>query len=291
MSNQRPELARPALSALIAAFMAAKEAEAGVRTRRIYARDLTALDACFQGALADELDAAALGEFLDGLARQDGEAYGPGSLGRIRASLAVFFKWASDQRLLAHNPMAGVTPLRRPIRLHGAVSPETANTLLARATEPRERALVALALACRLRIGQVLGLDAADLLLDGRVLRVPGAPTRLIYVPPFAREALRAYLADRPQGLVPLFHSTRGRLSYPHAVVLLHQLTDGLMAEDGAPVAFLHLRQLALARADALPELPACEDGSHLRADVLEAFLLRTLGAERAWDDLTARCP
>lgn len=110
----------------------------------------------------------------------------------------------------------------------GVLDQDDVASLMDAATQPRERALVALAYGAGLRPTELVSLRAADLDLERRVLHVSGDPrnARDCPLPPFAVAAIRSL--GRPAG--PWLFPSRSRPAEPiteaTAQKIFHQLLE-----------------------------------------------------------------
>ncbi|HET7476579.1 MAG TPA: tyrosine-type recombinase/integrase [Dermatophilaceae bacterium] len=190
--------ARPALDA-----MAAGEREAAVLAA--YER----LDVAALGL--DDLDQA-LAEFRTRpdprFARHPERApqeRSPATVARRTAALRSFFAWCYRTERIAADPAALLRPPKKRKRMPRAIDGATAGRALAEAGEAstwpeRDLVIMALALACGLRLDEIARLRVADLEGQppvGLVVRGKGDKERRLGVPPVVQEALAAYLPTR----------------------------------------------------------------------------------------------
>lgn len=92
--------------------------------------------------------------------------------------------------------------VREPQRLPRPVEEEALKRFFAVIVDKRDRAMFLLMLRCGLRIGEVAGLQMADLFLSEDyprlVVRGKGSRERGVYLSPGAKAGLQDYLAERP---------------------------------------------------------------------------------------------
>ena len=152
----------------------------------------------------------------------------PASLGRKLASLRTLFRYLVREGLCAEDPTLGLPTPRAPrglprplpvddceVLMEGGAASESddARRVL---RESRDRALVETLYGAGLRVGELVSLDARDVDLHRREIRVmgKGGRERVVPLPAEAHRALDDYLARRRRpGLLaePLFTSLRSR--------------------------------------------------------------------------------
>ncbi len=170
-----------------------------------------------------DLSDAALMDFRAWLSRQAGVGVGAASRARQLSGVRNFFRWLDRQ---GHMHNAAVSLVRTPRKAKPLPRPLTVQD--ARATMDcaadvavehwqglRDRALFMLLYGCGLRISEALALDVRDLPPADGTLRVEGKGRKQRDVPmlPVVLQALRDYLAARPQPATPdspLFLGSRG---------------------------------------------------------------------------------
>ena len=215
-------------------------------TRKSYREDLLQLEEFLRSAgCRGPADATSviLRRFAAGL---HAAGYAPATVARKLASMRSFFAYGQREGWLKANP---AKPLRTPKRartLPKFLTGEEIGRLLA-APQPaapgglRDRAILELMYSAGVRVSELVGLDDADLDLDGGTVRVrgKGRRERLGIVGSHARAALGDWLTARPRpprgtaagGRRPLFtNKLGGRLSVRGVARLLekHLATAGL---------------------------------------------------------------
>lgn len=134
---------------------------------------------------------------------------GPATLARKTAAVRSFFRFLVRRRGLRRDPAAGLRRPKLPRELPTMLSIEEAQRVVeAPAAEPgrpealgrRDRAILELLYGTGMRVAELAGLRLDDLDLDRREARVVGKGLKERRVPfgPPAEEALRAWLAERP---------------------------------------------------------------------------------------------
>jgi integrase/recombinase XerC len=114
--------------------------------------------------------------------------------------LSVFFGFLMDLGELESNPARRI-PLPNPAsRIPNAISEEDAQKLVGAAESPFERAMLLLMLTAGLRRSEVGAIRLEDVNLENQALLVrgKGAKQRMVPLMPQTAEAIRNYLADRP---------------------------------------------------------------------------------------------
>jgi len=128
--------------------------------------------------------------------------------------LSVFFGFLMDLGELGSNPARRI-PLPKPAgRIPNAISEEDAQRLIGAAESPFERAMLLLMLTTGLRRSEVGAIRLEDANLEGGLLLVrgKGAKQRMVPLMPQTAEAIRNYLATRPESDQPyLFLSPQGQ--------------------------------------------------------------------------------
>jgi integrase/recombinase XerD len=236
---------------LVLDFLAYLEFERGLsrNTLDAYRTDLLQF-----GRFLDERDLSALGagpgdvsDFLESLARGDGEARPPASpatIHRKSACLRSFYRHLRRDGLLDSDPTATLSTPRRSRKLPQVLTRGEIEKLLSqpRGTEPaalRDRALLELMYACGLRASEAIGLELMDVDVEEGVLRArgKGSKERVVPIGQAALKALRTYLERGRPALVKgapephLFVNFRGgQLTRQglYKIVRRHALTAGL---------------------------------------------------------------
>lgn len=208
------------------------------------------------GKLPTPLDVAALAPadiraFL-AARRKDGLALA--SVARALAAVRSFFHFAARQGLFDNSAIKAVRGPKLRAALPRPLSRDQALKVLgesaARSEEPwvaaRDLAVLTLIYATGLRIGEALGLSAAD--LDGAealTIKGKGGKERLVPILPVVREAVARYKALAPFAFergTPLFRGVRGGPLKPRLVQLsMQRLRASLgLADNATPHALRH---------------------------------------------------
>jgi integrase/recombinase XerD len=236
---------------LVLDFLAYLEFERGLsrNTLDAYRTDLLQF-----GRFLDERELSALeakpsdvSDFLEALARGDGDARPPASpatIHRKSACLRSFYRHLRRDGLLDTDPTATLSTPRRSRKLPQVLTRGDIEKLLSqpRGTEPaalRDRALLELMYACGLRASEAIGLELMDVDIEEGVLRArgKGSKERVVPIGQAARGALRTYLERGRPALVKgapeahLFVNFRGgQLTRQglYKIVRRHAVTAGL---------------------------------------------------------------
>jgi integrase/recombinase XerC len=211
----------------VAAFLRHLERErnASPATLRAYGHDLAQFAAYLERELGHEprpaeVDHILIRGFLGELHRRELRKV---STARKLAALRSFFRWLCREGVLEASPARLLLAPRRERRIPSVLDEAEAAALLdapgASLAAVRARAILELLYAAGIRCAELVGLDTADLDLDGRSVRVlgKGRKERIVLFGGRAQQALGEWLARR-KGLVPrddaLFLNARGgRLS------------------------------------------------------------------------------
>ncbi|GAB3439542.1 tyrosine recombinase XerC [Insolitispirillum peregrinum] len=227
----------PDLEALIGDWRAwlAAEKRSSKHTLDAYSRDLAAFLRFLTDHLGErptlarmaDLEAA---DFRAYLAVRTQEGLSRTSLARAMSTLRGFFKWA-DRAGTLHNPAITTVRTPRPPRhVPRPLAEDEAVEALSAAAEiqdepwmaARDVALFALLYGCGLRLGEALELNVANQPLgDTMVITGKGNKQRLLPVLPLVRDAIAAYLDQRPFPPLPespLFIGARGKRLNPGVV-------------------------------------------------------------------------
>lgn len=155
---------------------------------------------------------------------------GPRSIQRRLSTLRSFFNYLIRERQLKHNPALDVRAPKVPKRLPVTLDADQMARLLEfRADaelDKRDKAVMELFYSSGLRLAELVGLNAGDLNLADRTVRVlgKGHKTRIIPVGRHAINALQDWLQER--GTIPsqdsdaIFVSRQGRRLTPRAIQL-----------------------------------------------------------------------
>ena len=129
----------------------------------------------------------------------------PATVARRTAALRSFFAWCYRTQRIGADPAALLHPPKKRKRMPRAIDQPTALRALAAAGETsswpeRDQVIVALALACGLRLDEIARLRTDD--LDGEppravIVRGKGDKERRLGLPPVVQEALAVYLPTR----------------------------------------------------------------------------------------------
>ena len=247
---------------LVLDFLAYLEFERGLsrNTLDAYRTDLLQF-----GRFLDERDVSALeaqpsdiADFLEALARGDGDGRSPASpatIHRKSACLRSFYRHLRRDGLLEGDPTATLSTPRRARKLPQVLTRGEVEKLLSqpRGTEPsalRDRALLELMYACGLRASEAIGLELMDVDVQEGVLRArgKGSKERIVPIGQAALKALRIYLERGRPALVKgapeahLFVNFRGgQLTRQglYKIVRRHAVTAGL-ADQMSPHTLRH---------------------------------------------------
>ena len=133
------------------------------------------------------------------------EERAPATVARRTAAVRSFFAWCYRTERIPSDPAALLRPPKKRGRMPRGIDEATALKALATATAgsawpERDHLIVALALACGLRLGEVARLRLADLEGDpprAIIVRGKGDKERRLGLPPVVEEALSRYLPTR----------------------------------------------------------------------------------------------
>jgi integrase/recombinase XerC len=221
----------------LAAFLAhlGSERRMSRHTVAAYRRDLEALAAyCRRRRLPSwtQIDHQTVRAFA---AAEHAAGLAPRSIQRRLSALRTFFGFLGRETQSDRNPAQGVSAPKPKKRLPETLDADQMGRLLGfRADDSistRDKAIMELFYSSGLRLGELVGLDVAELDLKDRTVRVlgKGGKTRIVPVGSFAIEALRRWLAQRAQLLErakqgtaqnALFVGPRGRRLAVRAVQL-----------------------------------------------------------------------
>src|SRR3954467_15776970 len=177
---------------LVLDFLAYLEFERGLsrNTLEAYRSDLLQYGAHLAGRDPLTVTHSALAEFVDVLARGDGEKppAAPATLQRKVACLRSFHRHLRRQGMITDDPTANLRAPRQSRRLPHVLTRDQVAKLLEqpRGTQPpalRDRALLELMYACGLRASEAIDLEMGDLDLDAGVLRTRGKGSKERLVP------------------------------------------------------------------------------------------------------------
>mgnify|MGYP002335996324 CR=1 FL=1 len=133
------------------------------------------------------------------------EERAPATVARRTAAIRTFFGWCYTTDRIPADPSAKLEAPRRRKRMPKALTEEMATSALDQSGQgsrwpERDELIVALALACGLRLEEIATLRLDQLLGDppeALVVRGKGDKERRLGVPPVVQEALRSYLPTR----------------------------------------------------------------------------------------------
>ena len=135
---------------------------------------------------------------------------------RKLAAVRTFLRYLRREGLMDGDPGALVATPKREVRIPAHLSEEEVTSLIAAPAEDspfgrRDRAILELFYASGLRLSELVGLDAEDVNLSARMVRVlgKGGKQRIVPFNMNTAKALRAYLGDRAQ----LLRAGAGRAS------------------------------------------------------------------------------
>ncbi len=129
----------------------------------------------------------------------------PATVARRTSAIRSFFAWAYKTQRIPNDPAALLSPPKRRKRVPRALEQSLAGGALSSASThsqwpERDALILALALACGLRLAEIAGLRIDDLQGDppvAMVVRGKGDKERRLGVPPVVADALRAYFPTR----------------------------------------------------------------------------------------------
>jgi integrase/recombinase XerC len=230
-----------------------------------YRRDLAELERLIAAsAQAPALDALSHYHIRKFASQLHAQGLHPRSIARRLSAWRGFFNWLSEQAPLASNPVDGVRPPKRGKPLPKALSADHAVQLVSQPRPGRDalapdqlcnRAMFELLYSSGLRVSELVSLDAAYAQEDGYLsagwidyaagevtVTGKGSKKRTVPVGAAALDALRAWLAARPQLLRPdagdarhaLFLSVRGKRMSPRMVqhrIKAHALALGIPSD------------------------------------------------------------
>ncbi len=198
---------------LLADFLThlAKERDVSPHTVAAYERDLGELQEFLGGHYGDpawqwgKVDRLALRSWMAHLARR---GLAKRSIARALSAVRTFYRFLQASDLVAANPARAVGSPKTEKYLPGYLDRRQVDTLLhalqTRAQEGKHRDIMALAMiellySCGLRLGELRGINRADLdLLAGQVkVRGKGRKERILPVGSLAQQALRTYERSR----------------------------------------------------------------------------------------------
>jgi integrase/recombinase XerC len=197
----------PDVASLFARFLGDHDLTAN--TRRAFSQDVRKFASWFVEAnneplTVDRVTARDVSDFRAYLRHEKGQAVS--SVNRALVTLRRFFGWLVQQAVIPANPALKVKELRRQVLAPKGLDRSQVRKLLREVelrADIRANAIFSFMLYVGARIGDVVQLELADLLLSDRsgtaVLRFgKGNKQRSVPIPLPARRALQAYLEVRP---------------------------------------------------------------------------------------------
>jgi integrase/recombinase XerC len=195
-------------------------------TLRNYESDLRSFFRYAQDAERDicDVDRYLLRGYLATLREQE---MAPGSIVRKVSSIRSFYRFLASERLIEHDPLAGVRSPKKGRRLPGVLSSRQVLAIL-RAVDGdspkalRDRAILELLYAAGVRLSELVALHTSDANIDEREVRVigKGNKERIALMGRAAADALQRYLREgrpalvkHPQEKALFLNKEGGRLS------------------------------------------------------------------------------
>jgi len=140
------------------------------------------------------------------------EERSPATVARRTSAIRSFFAWAYKTQRIPNDPAALLSPPKRRKRVPRALEQSLAGGALSNASSnsqwpERDALILALALACGLRLAEIANLRMFDLEGDpphAMVVRGKGDKERRLGLPPVVTEALRGYFPTRSERLAEL---------------------------------------------------------------------------------------
>ena len=166
----------------------------------------------------------------------------PRSIARHLSSVRSLFAFLVKRRDLGVNPALGVRAPKRAEKLPKVLDPDQTAQLFTAAPESdielRDRAMAELLYGSGLRLAELVAVDIRDVDLAGGFVTVTGkgSKTRIVPLGSACREAIKAWLAKRPDadGAAPLFTGRGTRRISPRNVQLrLKRLATRTAGNDG----------------------------------------------------------
>jgi integrase/recombinase XerC len=213
-----------------------------------------------QGAEADEaaLAAVSVADIRAFVSRRRNEQLGPRGVHRALSAIRGFYRYLARERILDNPAPRAIRAPRLPRTLPRPLTARDADRTLQLAQQSKQKdgadkwiaarnsALLTLLYGGGLRISEALSMKRKDAPLgDSLVIVGKGRKERIIPILPQVREAMDAYVAQRPAANKPdepLFLSRRGKpMSAREAQTLMQQLRSALgLSERATPHALRH---------------------------------------------------
>ena len=197
----------PQEAALVAGYLDAHDL--ALNSRKALAQDLRKFIHWFTQAngerfLVQRVTTRDIADFRDCLRKEQGQAVS--TVNRALVTLRRFFGWLCEQGVVATNPAKPVKELRRVVLAPQGLDRPQVRRLLREVElwqDVRAGAIFAVLLYTGCRVGDLVGLDLADLMVNERSGSVTfhhgkGRKQRTVPLPLPARRALLAYLEARP---------------------------------------------------------------------------------------------
>lgn len=174
-------------------------------TLKNYLADLDHLRDFVKDASLEGLDARTLRSYVASLFGR----LQPASIARRLSSVRTFYRYLLRQGVLNSSPAEGLSLPKLPKKLPRFLVQEEAGRLMG-SEKARDKAILELLYGTGIRVGELTGLQFSHVNLDDGWIRVrgKGKKERIVPMGEKAREALRAYLAERGSASGDLFHLT-----------------------------------------------------------------------------------
>ncbi len=139
--------------------------------------------------------------------------YAPATVRRKLDAISSLYRHQVATGRLTINPLATVPRPQRSRKIPAIPTPDECRRILAACVTPRERAVMLLLITTGIRRGELISLNCEDLAPDLSSMTVTGKGNkqRCLPLPPVTREALRTYLAERPEPGGPLILNQANR--------------------------------------------------------------------------------
>lgn len=195
------------LSAATATYLAAKRIEGfSPATLKGYGLQLKLLRRHIGDQLLEEVTLEDLRDYLRSQTHLKASSMGH----KVRV-IRAFFKWVHEEDLVLRNPSLKLKEPKQPKRVPKHLTIEEVELLRDACTSPQEHALVELLFATGCRVGEIHGIDRADVDWQRRCIVVlgKGSKEREVYFGARAGIWLKRYLEDRNDPHPALFVTTR----------------------------------------------------------------------------------
>lgn len=136
------------------------------------------------------------------------------NIDNIRRILSSLFSWLEDEDYILKSPIRRIKKIRTVRTVKDTYSDEALEKMRDGATTPRDLAMIDMLASTGMRVGELVGLNIADVDFESRecVVLGKGNKERLVYFDARTKIHLRSYLASRTDDVPALFVS----LSAPH---------------------------------------------------------------------------